>query len=259
MFVARDSTGKVTGAAGVAVGEITAEDIGLEPGDDPDFRTQRYLKLDYLGSQGGVGGKLFEQVLRAAQEGNYDAVMLEATQNSRSYWEDKQKLSVDPLGLGLDFYGLNSAQIAERLSAPTLASVDPGMVGLPQLGGEQMSDEELEAKGVIASAAVRAREGDGAPDQVLGEDGLGRTFDALVASRAVDHTALLATAVERSHEYYGVPSTLTAGAARAWAASLPDERATDIMYHEAAAEFERDHAETLVASARQALRERVYR
>lgn len=118
---------------------------------------------------------------------------------------------------------------------------------------------DLEARGVTASAAVIAREGSGPADAVLGEDGLGRTFDALVASRTVAHVDLLATAVERSHAYYGAPAVLASGAARAWAHSLSDDRASDIMYHEAAAEFERDAADAVVASARQSLRERVYR
>ena len=113
-------------------------------------------------------------------------------------------------------------------------------------------------RGIIASAAVLSREGSrGTARQTLGEDRLGRTFDALVASGTVDHVDLLAVAVERSHEYYGVPAVLTAGAARTWAHGLSDEAATDLMYHEAAEAFERSQAEAITASAKASLRKRV--
>ena len=116
----------------------------------------------------------------------------------------------------------------------------------------------LERQGVVASAAVLAREGsDGSARQLLGEDRLGRSFDALVASGQADHADLLAVAVERSHEYYGIPAVLASGAAREWAHNLTDEAATEIMYHEAPAAFELAQRDAIVASARQSLRERV--
>lgn len=103
----------------------------------------------------------------------------------------------------------------------------------------------LEALGVIASGAVMAREGatnplqrpDRAAARMLGDDGLGRAFDALVASGALEQADLLATAVERSHEYYGVPAVLASGEARRWAGMVPDEAAADMLYDEAPAAF----------------------
>lgn len=123
-----------------------------------------------------------------------------------------------------------------------------------------MYDKEalLKQRGANADA-VLAREGrKGLVSQLLGEDRLGRSFDALVASGTADHLDLLATAVERSHEYYGIPAVLTAGAARSWAHSLDDDAAVEIMYHEAAEAFERDQAAAVVASAAAALRKRVH-
>lgn len=116
----------------------------------------------------------------------------------------------------------------------------------------------LRRRGVIAPDAVLAREGrSGTSGMLLGEDRLGRTFDALVASGQADHADLIAVAVERSHEYYGVPAILASGAAREWAHGLSDEAAAEIMYHEAPAAFERAQADAIVASAKQSLRVRV--
>lgn len=125
-----------------------------------------------------------------------------------------------------------------------------------------MYDKEavLAKRGIVASAAVLAREGSGGMvTRILGEDGLGRTFDALVASGTVAHVDLLATAVERSHEYYGIPAVLTAGAARSWAHGLPDEAADELMYHEAGEAFEKAQAAAITASAKATLRKRVAR
>lgn len=131
---------------------------------------------------------------------------------------------------------------------------------------DQEHEDAFATRGITASAAVVAREGlpdglkypDRAVGRLLGEDGLGRAFDALVAAGAVDKVELLATAVERSHEYYGVPETLTAGAARAWARDLPDGRVSDMLYDEAPREYESDQAKAVVASARATLRARVH-
>lgn len=123
------------------------------------------------------------------------------------------------------------------------------------------------AAGITASGAVVAREGlpnrlqrpDRAVARLLGDDGLGRAFDALVASGTVDHLGLLATAVERSHEYRGVPAVLASGEARRWVGTLSDDEALSIEYHEAGERFEEQQAAAVVASARQGLRKRVIR
>lgn len=128
-------------------------------------------------------------------------------------------------------------------------------------------NEAFTARGIVASGAVVAREGlpnrflrpERAVARLMGEDGLGRAFDALVASGTADHVDLLATAVERSHEYLGVPALLASGEARQWAQSLAADEATGMYYHDAPAEFEKQQAQAVVASARLNLRKRVLR
>lgn len=128
-------------------------------------------------------------------------------------------------------------------------------------------NEAFAARGITASGAVTAREGlpnrlqrpERAVARLLGDDGLGKAFDALVASGTVDHVDLLATAVERSHEYYGIPAVLASGEARRWAHALPDPVASDTLYSEAAERFEQAQAQAVVASARRSLRKRVIR
>lgn len=131
----------------------------------------------------------------------------------------------------------------------------------------ETADEAFVARGVTASGAVTAREGlpnrlqrpDRAIARLLGDDGLGKAFDALVASGTMSQPDLLATAVERSHEYYSIPAVLASGEARTWAHSLSDQAANDMLYSEAAEEFEKAQAQTVVASARTNLRKRVLR
>jgi hypothetical protein len=131
---------------------------------------------------------------------------------------------------------------------------------------DAVHEEAFAARGITASAAVVAREGlpdglkypDRAVGRLLGEDGLGKAFDALVASGNVDHVDLLATAVERSHEYYGVPAVLASGEARRWAHDLSDQQAWSLRYDEAPVAFEQAQAQAVVASARESLRKRVH-
>lgn len=125
--------------------------------------------------------------------------------------------------------------------------------------------EAFESRGVVASAAVVAREGisddltdpQGAVGLALGEDGLGASFDALVATGAFEKVDLLATAVERSHEYYGVPTVLASGEAREWAVRLSDDAVEEMYYHDAPSTFEAAQANAVVASARAYLRAKV--
>lgn len=135
-----------------------------------------------------------------------------------------------------------------------------------QITPPETHEAAFAARGITASAAVVAREGlpdglkypDRAVGRLLGDDGLGGAFDALVSSGNFEHVDLLAVAVERSHEYYGVPALLASGEARAWAVGLSDERANSILYHVAAQEFEADQAAAVTASAVASLRKRVH-
>ena len=130
---------------------------------------------------------------------------------------------------------------------------------------DQVHEDAFAARGITASAAVVAREGlpdglkypDRAVGRLLGDEGLGRAFDALAASGSVDHLSLLATAVERSHEYYGVPAVLASGEAQRWVGNLSDDDAASLFYHEAPAAFEEAQAAAVVASARAREKERL--
>lgn len=150
-----------------------------------------------------------------------------------------------------------------------LAPGSPGEVRSEETEEAAMPDDALSAalavRGITASGLVVAREGlpdgledpDGAVGRLLGDEGLGRAFDALVASGTCDKSALLATAVERSHEYYGVPGVLASGEARRWATELDDYDVEEMYYYEAPRQFERAQAEAVVAAARDRLRKQV--
>ena len=134
-------------------------------------------------------------------------------------------------------------------------------------GGSMEIAEAFAARGIVASGAVLSREGRINPlqdparavDLLLGEDGFGRSFDALVASEAVDKPNLLATAVERSHDFYGIPAILASGDARRWAESLDDETVENMLYVEAPEAYVASVTGEIVDAARQSMRERVYR
>jgi hypothetical protein len=102
-YVARDEqTGELTGATTVVV---------REPEDPGDPST---AVIDYLGAQEGsrAGTDLVRQVLNDMQ--GSDAVYVEPTAASIGFWE-KLGFELDPLDLGSDFLGLDTAGIQKWL------------------------------------------------------------------------------------------------------------------------------------------------
>lgn len=168
VLVDRGPNGEVRGAAGLVEQTHDPADFDVE---GPE---KRYLKLDYLGSlESGAGSRLFDSVLQEVLDGDYDGVMLEGTKNSNDYWVNKQKLSVDPLDIGADMYGLNADEIRVRLGAnepsapgvpsansaadldPVAKTLKPVPASVPEvtkvLAPTHVSEPELKSKPVPAS------------------------------------------------------------------------------------------------------------
>lgn len=99
--------------------------------------------------------------------------------------------------------------------------------------GVRGSGFEVLGRGTKASLVASATSG-----ALLGDHGLGRGFDALVASGQYPHRALLAMAVTRAGAIYGAP-VVSAAEAERWADGLPLAEANTLRYDEAAIEYAR--------------------
>lgn len=113
VYVKTDSDGNVVGAASTVDYSYDPDEFDLGYEQEPF----NYVKLDYLGSQkgSGSGSALVARVLSDAREQDR-GVLLEATPESRSYWEEKQGFKEDPYGAGMSAYGLTPEQIDEYFS-----------------------------------------------------------------------------------------------------------------------------------------------
>lgn len=112
-FVARDANGKLQGAM-----TITRHD---EDG---------YNTIDYIGAQGqGTGQALVEQAEKVALQRKV-SLYAEATETSESFWRDKIGMTVDPDGLGTDFYGFTVEELKRRAASRKKAATVQKM-GLP--------------------------------------------------------------------------------------------------------------------------------
>jgi hypothetical protein len=106
-FVARDPSGKVTGA-------MTVVDHDAEEENEYGVPVPAYSTIDYVGAKGGGRDLVRQAAQHALDRGAY--LYAEPTSSSLPYWRDKIGMTEDPGGLGTDFYGFSPDELRAFLS-----------------------------------------------------------------------------------------------------------------------------------------------